>query len=56
MASIFHNGHPDVQMEPHHYCSILNEDFIKCVIFDRNTKGSKIMGVEYIIDETLFAG
>ena len=52
----FYNGHPDVQMEAHHYCSILNEDVIQCVIFDGNTKGAKIMGVEYIIDEKLLPG
>ena len=52
----FYNGHPDVQMEAHHYCSILNEDVIQCVIFDGNTKDAKIMGIEYIIDEKLFAG
>ncbi|MCT8165163.1 MULTISPECIES: OBAP family protein [unclassified Pseudomonas] len=51
----FYNGHSDVQMEAHHYCSILNEDVIQCVIFDGNTKNAKIMGVEYIIDENLFA-
>ena len=51
----FYNGHPDLQMEAHHYCSILNEDVIQCVIFDGNTKDAKIMGVEYIIDEKLFA-
>lgn len=27
-------------MEAHHYCSILNEDVIQCVIFDGNTKGA----------------
>lgn len=52
----FYNGHPDVQMEAHHYCSILNEDVIQCVIFDGNRADAKIMGVEYIIDEKLFAG
>ncbi|HEN8797830.1 TPA: OBAP family protein [Pseudomonas putida] len=52
----FYNGHPGVQMEAHHYCSILNEDVIQCVIFDGNAKDAKIMGVEYIIDEKLFAG
>ncbi|MFK3815272.1 OBAP family protein [Pseudomonas sp. NPDC089407] len=52
----FYNGHPGVQMEAHHYCSILNEDVIQCVIFDGNTKEAKIMGVEYIIDKRLFAG
>lgn len=51
----FYNGHPGAQMEAHHYCSILNEDVIQCVIFDGNTKSAKIMGIEYIIDEKLFA-
>lgn len=51
----FYNGHSKVQMEAHHYCSILNEDVIQCVIYDGNTKDAKIMGVEYIIDESLFA-
>jgi hypothetical protein len=51
----FYNGHPQAQMEAHHYCSILNEDVIQCVIFDGNTKTAKIMGVEYIVDERLFA-
>ncbi|WP_313739764.1 OBAP family protein [Pseudomonas sp.] len=52
----FYSGHPHVQMEAHHYCSILNEDVIQCVIFDGNREDAKIMGVEYIIDEKLFAG
>ncbi|ROM33853.1 hypothetical protein BK648_24085 [Pseudomonas poae] len=51
----FYNGHPDVQMEAHHYCSILNEDVIQCVIYDGNRKDAKLMGVEYIISEPLFA-
>jgi hypothetical protein len=50
----FYNGHPQAQMEAHHYCSILNQDVIQCMIFDGNTKTAKIMGVEYIIDEKLF--
>lgn len=51
----FYNGHPDVQMEAHHYCSILNEEVIQCVIYDGNRKDAKLMGVEYIISEQLFA-
>jgi hypothetical protein len=51
----FYNGHRKLQMEAHHYCSILNEDLIQCVIYDGNTKDAKIMGIEYIIDEQLFA-
>ncbi|WP_314100972.1 OBAP family protein [uncultured Stenotrophomonas sp.] len=52
----FYNGQMDVQMEAHHYCSILNEDVIQCTIYDGNVKDAKLMGVEYIISETLFAG
>jgi hypothetical protein len=44
------------QMEAHHYCAILNEDMIQCVIYDGNTKDAKLMGVEYIVSEQLFSG
>jgi len=52
----FYNGQMKVQMEAHHYCAILNEDVIQCMIYDGNVKDAKLMGVEYIISETLFAG
>ena len=52
----FYNGRMDQQMEAHHYCAILNEDVIQCVIYDGNTKDAKLMGVEYILSEQLFAG
>jgi hypothetical protein len=51
----FYNGHPKAQMEAHHYCSILNEEVFQCVIYDGNVKDAKLMGVEYIISEHLFA-
>lgn len=51
----FYNGHPRAQMEAHHYCSVLNEEVIQCVIYDGNGKDAKLMGVEYIISATLFA-
>jgi hypothetical protein len=50
----FYNGHRHGQMEAHHYCAVLNEEVIQCVIYDGNTKDAKLMGVEYIIDEKLF--
>lgn len=52
----FYNGRMQDQMEAHHYCSVLNEDVIQCVIFDGNAKDAKLMGVEYIISEKLFSG
>ena len=32
----FYNGHMKDQMEAHHYCTILNDDLIQCVIYDGN--------------------
>ena len=51
----FYNGNSKAQMEAHHYCSILNEEVIQCVIYDGNMKNAKLMGLEYIISERLFA-
>ncbi|MDM0036816.1 OBAP family protein [Variovorax sp. J22P271] len=50
----FYNGAPRRQMEAHHYCSILNEELIQCVIYDGNVKEAKLMGVEYIVSGRLF--
>jgi hypothetical protein len=46
--------HPEIQMEAHHYCHQVNEDFAQCVLFDGNTKTANMNGVEYIISEKLF--
>lgn len=50
----FYNGRMHGQMEAHHYCSLLNEEVTQCVIYDGNGKDAKLMGVEYIISESLF--
>jgi hypothetical protein len=52
----FYSGRMESQMEAHHYCSVLNEDVIQCVIYDGNVREARIMGVEYIVGESLFAG
>lgn len=46
--------HPDRQMEAHHYCKQVNEDFAQCVLFDDSSKEARLTGVEYIISEKLF--
>lgn len=46
--------HPEMQLEAHHYCHQMNEDFAQCVLFDGNTKNANMNGVEYIISEKLF--
>jgi hypothetical protein len=45
---------PTHQMEAHHFCRQVNEDFAQCVLFDGNTRQANLIGIEYIISETLF--
>jgi hypothetical protein len=42
------------QIEAHHYCSRVNEDFFQCVIYDDNKAGARLIGVEYIVSERIF--
>jgi hypothetical protein len=46
--------HPSHQMEAHHFCKQVNEDFAQCVLFDGNTDAANLNGIEYIISEKLF--
>lgn len=46
--------HPEEQMEAHHYCHQVNEDFAQCVLFDGNTKTANLTGIEYIISARIF--
>src|SRR4051794_3347541 len=46
---------PDMQMEAHHFCRQVNQDFLQCVLFDGNTKDANLIGIEYIISARLFA-
>ncbi len=45
---------PDFQMEAHHYCRVVNDDLLQCVLFDGNTKDANLIGVEYIVSARLF--
>ena len=45
---------PRMQMEAHHYCNQVNEDFAQCVLFDGNNADARLMGVEYIISAKLY--
>lgn len=45
---------PDHQIEAHHFCHQVNEDFAQCVLFDGNTSNANMTGIEYIISERLF--
>lgn len=45
---------PQHQMEAHHYCHQVNEDFAQCVLFDGNGSDARLNGIEFIISERLF--
>lgn len=46
---------PSMQMESHHYCNQVNQDFAQCVLFDGNTAEARLHGIEFIISESLYA-
>lgn len=52
----FYNGRPTMQMEAHHYCGLLNDEVIQCVIYDGSAADAKLMGIEYVISARLYAG
>ena len=45
---------PRHQMEAHHFCKQVNEDFAQCALYDGNTAEANLNGIEYIISERLF--
>lgn len=45
---------PAHQMEAHHFCNQVNEDFAQCALFDGKSKTANLNGIEYIISEKLF--
>lgn len=47
-------GVPDEQMEAHHYCRVVNDDLLQCVLFDGNTREANLIGVEYIVSDVLY--
>lgn len=45
---------PSMAMEAHHYCKSVSEELTQCAIFDGNAKDANLIGIEYIISESLF--
>ncbi|KAL8527204.1 hypothetical protein ACS0TY_005182 [Phlomoides rotata] len=42
------------QVEAHHFCAHQNEEFRQCLIYDRPDDDGRLIGLEYIVSETLF--
>ncbi len=47
---------PKLQIEAHHFCRQVNEDFAHCALYDGNTRDANLVGIEYIISERQFEG
>ena len=47
-------GAPHEQVEVHHFCRVINEDLIQCILFDGAGPDARLTGIEYIISEQLF--
>jgi hypothetical protein len=47
-------ANPANQLEAHHFCRQVNEDFAQCALFDANSRNANLNGIEYIISEKLF--
>jgi hypothetical protein len=47
-------GEPETQMEAHHYCKVMGDELLQCVLFDGNTAEANLIGIEYIISARLF--
>lgn len=46
---------PRAQIEAHHYCRIIDEDLVQCIMFDGSGPDARLIGVEYIVSERLYA-
>ena len=52
----WYSGDMGRQVEAHHYCTHGgNEDLMQCVIYDGNGPGARLIGVEHIVSERVFA-
>src|SRR5690606_10628876 len=45
---------PSLQMESHHYCDQVDEDFAQCVLYDGDTEDARLHGIEYIVSARLY--
>ncbi|CAN8245997.1 unnamed protein product [Cochlearia groenlandica] len=48
-------GHdPSRQIQVHLYAHRVNEDFLQCAVYDRDSSKTHLIGIEYIVSERLF--
>ncbi|KAI3740262.1 hypothetical protein L2E82_30688 [Cichorium intybus] len=42
------------QIETHHFVTRLNHDFLQCAVYDTDDSNGRLIGVEYIVSDTIF--
>ncbi|KAI0906317.1 hypothetical protein F4823DRAFT_627160 [Ustulina deusta] len=51
----FVSGHTDYEVSANHYCVIIRDDMLQCVVYNTATTPTHLAGIEYIITEEAFA-
>ncbi|KAI0438632.1 hypothetical protein F4803DRAFT_87170 [Xylaria telfairii] len=51
----FVSGHTDYEVSANHYCVIIRDDMLQCVVYNTATTPAHLAGIEYIITEDAFA-
>lgn len=47
---------PGFAVEAHHYCSPVGDALHQCLIYDRRGANGKLIGIEYIVPDSVFRG
>ncbi|KAI1299500.1 hypothetical protein F5Y03DRAFT_251021 [Xylaria venustula] len=51
----FVSGHTDYEVSANHYCVIIRDDLLQCVVYNTATTPAHLAGIEYIVTEEAFA-
>ncbi|KAI0509498.1 hypothetical protein F5B22DRAFT_323728 [Xylaria bambusicola] len=50
----FVSGHNDYEVSANHYCVIIRDDMLQCVVYNTATTPAHLAGIEYIVTEEAF--
>ncbi|KAI1365456.1 DUF1264-domain-containing protein [Xylaria arbuscula] len=50
----FVSGHNDYEVSANHYCVIIRDDLLQCVVYNTATTPAHLAGIEYIVTEEAF--
>jgi hypothetical protein len=50
----FLSGDTNAEISANHWCAIISDDFLQCVVYNTATAPTRLAGIEYIISPTAF--